>query len=258
MFSVKFLKNSPFGICIGFILAFALSSIIDSSFIEKSKGFYTYILTTVVSLGAASLALSGVLANLQLQVTLKNEERLRRLSAARAFLPQALSEMCEVSRHGMMNCYNSRNLHPREMDANFVEDSISNIRLTDEIVSIFRDIVEHSSDNSSIRIQLILREHQVFSARWRSHVRDRENIMPLNSSDIAQRTTSWAYLYALTSTAFDYARGQTANITEHVNEERISSALSSVGIHPVQNPDYFTDAIGLYARHYLRQQNNPR
>ena len=253
MIHKKFLENFPLGALIGSVLAFLFCAIIDSNALEETKRFYTYALTIVVSLAAAAIALSGVLANLNLQVTLRKEERERKLSAARAFLPHALSEMCEVARYGMINCHSARNINPRNLGADFIRRSIEEIRLSDEIISIFTQIIENSSDNSSKRIRLILKEHQVFSARWLGHVRNRENMMEMSGPESTQSTTAWAYLYVLTATAFDYARGETDDISEHVDEARIASALRSVQILPNADIDNFDESIGLYVRHYRRQ-----
>ena len=256
MFSIKFLKNFPAGVCLGFVLAFILCAIFDANFTANLKQFYAYLVTAVVSLGAATLALSGVLANLQLQTKHREEDRLRRLSAARAFLPHALSSMCEISKFGMINSHNTRQIKPKDMPADFIERSIRETRLSDETISILKDIVELSTDNSSDRIQLILREHQAFSARWRSFVRSDDEAIIHSFSDATDRTISWAVLYALSATAFSYARGKALYVDEDVTEDSISAALQWSGISLDTREDGIRERMQIYLERYRLQKKN--
>ena len=253
MFNIAFLRNFPAGVFVGTFFTLMLCAALDADISDDLTKYYSFIGSALVGLLAASLALSGVLANMNLQAEQRRHERKRRLLSAKALLPIALSEMCEVARKGVANSWRDRPGGPIVSRAEFDRQSLEDIRLSDEIVSVFRDIVEFDDEETAaIRIQGILREYQVFAARWRSHISDQDNLMTPDDSEIAQRTTAWAYLYALAESAFDYARGETTKVENDVTEAEISHALSASRCF-VHHQDEFSEAIGLYARHHDRR-----
>ena len=255
LFDKEFLKNFPFGVFVGAMIVLMLCWVFDADIREDMTKLYTFIFSALIGLLAASVALSGVLASLQHQSTLREEERKRKLSAARAFLPQALSDMCEVARSGMLNAHTAGVKQGNELESTFVSSSLNDIRLNDEVVSVFKDIIEFSDANAGRRIQGILSEHQVLQARWSGYVRDKDNMLSPNASDLAQRICHWAFLYALTATAFPYARQETNDVEVSVDEGIISSTLRTVGIYLNEDDSDLLSAIGLYARHFQRQHN---
>ena len=255
MFNKEFLKNFPFGVFAGAIIVLMLCWAFDADIQEDMTRFYTFVFSALIGLLAASVALSGVLASLHQQATLREEERKRKLSAARAFLPQALSDMCEVARSGMLNSQTAGSKKGNELAPSFVRSSLEDIRLNDEIVSIFKDIVEFSDANAGRRIQAILIEHQVLQTRWSGYVRGAENMVRPSAFDLAYRSCHWAFLHSLAATAFHYARGGGDDIKDPVHESDIFSALSMAGIITYEENSDMLDAISHYARHFQRHYN---
>lgn len=255
LFNKDFLKNFPFGVFVGAISALMLCWVFDADIREDMTKLYTFVYSALIGLLAASVALSGVLASLHHQSTLRDEERERKLSAARAFLPQALSDMCEVARNGMLNSQIAGVKQGKDLESTFVSSSLNDIRLNDEIVSVFKDIIEFSDANAGRRIQGILSEHQVLQARWNGYIRDRDNMLSPSRSDFTQRICHWALLHALTASAFPYARQETNDVEVPVDERVISSTLRTAGIYLNEDESDLHNAIGLYARHFQRRHN---
>jgi hypothetical protein len=253
LFDIKFLKNFPFGMFVGSVIVLMLCWAFDADIREGLSKFYTFVFSALIGLFAASVALSGVLASLDHQSKLREEDRKRKLFAARAVLPQALSDMCEVARRGMLNSEIAGVKNSKELESTFALKSLADIRLSDEIVSVFKGVIEFSDDNFGKRIQGILSEHQILQARWKSHVRDRDNIMSRSTSDLAHSICHWAFLYPLTSTAFPYARMEPNAVKGFVNESEITTALHNLGPSANQDDPELLKAVEFYARYFQQQ-----
>ncbi|SMC14563.1 hypothetical protein ROA7745_04431 [Roseovarius aestuarii] len=76
--------------------------------------------------------------------------------------------------------------------------------------------------------------------------------MIVTSANVRERTVAWAYLYAITSSMFEYARNETRSLDETVTETEIRSAINTAGDVSMYASD-FTGEIGLYARTFQRR-----
>lgn len=249
----RLLKNTAFGVLVGFISALCLAAVIDADVPPGIKEFYIFILTAVLSLIAAALTLIGVFATIESQQEIELRARRKRLEAARAFLPSALSKLCNISNHGVL--YSSRfEIFRADMGmVEFRDRSLSDLDLTDEIISVFREIVELCEDDAvAQRISGLLREHQVFFARWQSEFEVSQVHVIVNSEDIRLRTVAWAYLGAIASSIFEYARGEADTISTTVSGADIASWLRNSGYVSLHEDDYSSE-IGLYERTFERR-----
>ena len=250
MFKLKFLKNFPFGVFIGSVFTLLLCLVFDADIGEDLTKVYTYLSSAALGMLASTIALSGVLAGLSHQTELREAERNRKLTAARALLPQALSDMCEVALSGIRNSQRAGVKRGHELEVEFRTESLKNIRLSDRIMSVFKDIIELSDGSVGDRIQGILTEHQVLQSRWSGYVSDSASITSPSQFEQADRICHWSFLYALTSTAFDYARKETKSIEYSVDEAGLYSALSIAGVHKAKGDPDFERAVERYARFF--------
>jgi len=131
--------------------------------------------------------------------------------------------------------------------------SFSQLKLSDEVISVFRDLIELSDDEIlTDRLAGLLREHQVFLARWQDEFSPDAAHKIVSDADIRQRTAGWAYLHAITCSLFEYARNEHQTVTETVSDTEISSALNQSGQPDLHNAD-FAKEVGLYARSFKRR-----
>lgn len=205
--------------------------------------------TIFVALLSAAFALAGILAQIDSQNEAQRVDRLRQLQSARAFLPSALSSYCEVARMGVRHSYS---LGPdlSAISEQTQTETIRDLTPSDEIVSVLRDVLRFTDDNAvSERISLILREHQIFLARWRGSFSEYHVV---DVSDGRQRTVSWAYLYALIGSLFEYARGEADTLVDDWSDQRVITALS-ICLPIGAFSDDFEEEIGLYSRHFFRR-----
>ena len=247
------MNNTAFGVLVGFILALCLAAVIDADIAPGIKEFYSFIITALLGMIAAALTLIGVFATIAHQREIERRARQKKLEAARAFLPSALSKLCDIADHGVRYSFAFSDFEARLGEDGFRDASIPNLTLTDEIISVFRDMIELSDDDIvSKRISGLLREHQVLLARWRSIFAPDRAIMVRTAADLRQRTVAWAYLGAIAASIFEYARGETSTIETTVGFREISSALNTAGLVSLHTEDH-TEEIGLYERTFSRR-----
>lgn len=245
----NFLKNVAFGIFLGAELSLTLAFFLDTDVSAELKRLYTYIFSALASLLAASLALSGVLASIENQERIQSQIRERKFASARAFLPTALSNFIEISRNGILNCYSKTLAPTRGSEEDFLR-RLESITLSDEIIEVFREILEHTeSDPVSRRIALILRNYQIYYSRWRGI--SEHNVT--GAKYIRQQAVAWAYLLALIESLFDFARDMADEPDDNITEETIRSALRRT-LPVAVDTEAYDDAIGLCSRQFQRER----
>ncbi|MCL5779194.1 hypothetical protein M1105_19715 [Limibaculum sp. FT325] len=135
----------------------------------------------------------------------------------------------------------------------FERISLDQLTLSDGVVSVLRDIIELSDyDDVVKRVSGLLREHQIFLARWRSNFAPDRDTMIVLEGNIRQRTVSWAYLGAISASLFPYARHETDEVSSLVGEREIAGILNTAGVADLHAEDYAQE-IGLYARTFARR-----
>lgn len=250
-FLENLLRNTAAGLLVGFAAGMLLSLALDSSVSDDLKKLYTFVVSAILSLAAAALTLTGVFANIGNQRETDRRNREKKLIAARALLPASLSQICSVCAAGIRLSAElgaGQNRHR----ADFHETSIHPLRLPDGVIQVFRDIIELTEDrNISNRIAGILREYQVFFARWESEFSQSGRAILRVSSDVNERTAAWAYLYALSASLFPYARNEEDTVNYDVTEREIWAALASSGV--IFDEEEMREAVGLYARTFCRR-----
>lgn len=251
----KLLKNTPVGILLGAIWAFCLAAILDDTVVKNAFNFPVYIISAFITLVGASLALVGVFASIDNQNSLQERQRRNKFLSAKAFFPMAISSFVKVCQAGVRLSHEEQ--YYRELHGSgFKEHSLSLLNPKDQIMfTVFRDIIEYSDDIHLVeRMSLMMREYQIFLARWERGLTDTD--MVTCPGDIRQRTVAWAYLAAIAMTMFDVARGNTDELEKTDNfEEVLASFLRSapVGVWA----EDLSDEVGLYSRTFERR-TSPR
>ncbi|MBM2294193.1 hypothetical protein JQX09_19890 [Sulfitobacter pseudonitzschiae] len=240
------LKNTAFGMLLGLLIAFSTAAIIDTTASSQLRQNAVYLISAVTTLIAATLAIVGVLSNIQTQRELEAKRRHRKFLSVKSVFPNALSDACDVFERGI------RLSTTYELDAQEAgihehnRATLKKVRIPADVTNIFRDIIEFTDDDQvAERVSGLLREYQVALARWRS-LSD-ENLLT-TETDIRMRTVFWAYLYAITASLFDIARGNSSRLETKVTATEISTAIGNV-----THEGDFDAEIGLYARTFERR-----
>lgn len=252
-FSAKhFLRNVALGILLGVVLTLLLAWLYDTEVRESIAKFYTFIFSAVLSLLAAGLTLVGVFSSIENQQNLVRQQRLGKLKSARAFLPSALSRMCRVSEAGMRYSHQFEH-HLKELGPDaFAKESLNELAFPEELVGIFRDVIDLTDDPIvADRLAAVISEHQVFLARWNSEFpRGNDQIDPEHYT--LERTVGWALLYAIVSSVFEFARGESTQIEETDIEQGIRSALHTTATFGLGGPK-FDKIVSTYAQSFKKR-----
>lgn len=249
----RLLQNFGFGLFIGVIFAIILAAVLDSDVAEGIKNNCVSIAAIIAATFSAFLALLGVRGQIEQQNKQHNEQiehqnkqaenaRLASLAATKAFLPIALTEMCSIARKGMVlrwGFYNRlKRGAPNDEIQHLQHQVTSELTLSEHLISIFKDFIENAAPDDGDRISLILREYQVVLARWNGIFEGYEQGIYADATN--EQTIHWAYLYALSSSAFEFSRNRASSITGTVGKEEISAALLRAVIIPTNKNEFDT------------------
>lgn len=248
-FLLKLITNFPFGVFVGVEGTLILIFFFSRQDFEKVTMLPAYLFAASATLLASSVAVAGVLATLQQNEMNRLHERQRRLASARAFLPSSLSRFCRIAHVGCSLVHQVYRSKDRTKELGVIEPRMIELALQDEIVQVFRDVLEFVEDEQvSSRIQLILKEYQVQFARTQSMLRD----STVGQDDyLRQLAVGWAYVYGLVVTLFNYARGDCATVNDDAFS--LGAGLSDAGVFVT---DEYEDEIDLYARTFQRRKNS--
>ena len=136
----------------------------------------------------------------------------------------------------------------------FRRRSIADLTLNDEIIAVFRDILELVDDEKiSAFVADILSDHQIYLARWKSEFEPGMIHIPESSR---QRTVAWAYLHCKISALFEYARRETDSVVfDEANKMIWFSLRQCTPLGTAR--DQYSAEVGLYARRLARIYNAP-
>ena len=241
----RLLRNFGFGLFIGVIFAIILAAVLDSDVAEGIKNNCVSIAAIIAATFSAFLALLGVRGQIEHQNKQHNEQiehqnkqaekaRLASLAATKAFLPIALTEMCYVAKRGMVLRWGFyKRLQNAALDAeiqNLQQKTASELALSEHLISVFKDFIEYAAPDDGARISLVLNEYQIVLARWNGIFAGYEWGLYADATD--EQTIHWAYLYALSSSVFEFSRNRASSITGTVGKKEILDALHSAKIIP--------------------------
>lgn len=244
----KVLRNTPFGLLLGALMALCLAAGLDQAVYDRIAQFYAYIFGALITLCAAGFALVGVFYNIESQRVSAREHQRRKLLAVRAFFPMALSKFHRLCRKGIFYSNRFDELHA-EMGMEFHQISLRALEVEEaDVLSVFRGLIELTDDDGlAQRLALLMREYQIALSRWRSNFDD-PNLLHTEYSN-RSRTAYWAYLGAIIESMFDYARGNEQVLSDPDIEPLIQRNLWQ-GDDALFATDAFSAEIGAYARLY--------
>jgi hypothetical protein len=222
------LRNLPFGVFLGICFALSLCWLFDSDIREEITKFYTFVLTAIISLFASSLAVFGVLLNLNKQQELIE----RRHVAARAVLPLTLSRLYRLTEQAYEMTLETRNLRTRVEDVR--RSRLGKLKLTKDDIEQLRDCIEASDEQSQAWLALIIAHWQVQISRLETSLID-PNLV-LISHQIDNSAIDWLIIRGMAIHLFNYARtGVPPN--DDMSPDSIILPMSSPHLHSVALQD---------------------
>tara|TARA_R110002094_G_C4888131_1_gene209504 strand:- start:193 stop:984 length:792 start_codon:yes stop_codon:yes gene_type:complete len=211
------LKNFPFGIFLGICFALLLSWLFDSDIKEEMTKFYTFVFTAVISLLASTLAVVGVLLNLNKQQELIE----RRHIAARAVLPLTLSRLYGLTERAFEITLDTTALRKRPEDVR--RNLLKKLRLTKDDIEQLRDCIEASDEQSQAWIALIIAHWQLEISRLENRLLD-QNLLFLDSQ-LHNSAIDWLTIRGMAIHLFEYSR------TGKKPDNKISADIICLPIH---------------------------
>lgn len=195
------LVNFPLGSLFGFLVATAIYWLVSAGFSQHIERALLSCATFFSTFVAATLAVAGVLTQIDRINRQENDQIDRKLLSSRTVLPTVLSEMRDIA---------FITIHDFIGKSRSDRISFSDTQLSDNFVSIIRDVIESEKDREIIfTLSEVLRNYQVFRARLRRVERD-SHVESLDVDRLNERndklTVDWIYLSALTASLFKYSR----------------------------------------------------
>jgi|GEM_PF-6148695 len=210
---------------------------VDSSISEKLVENWFSVWAVSIALFSAALALAGVMVQVEQTSSEARELRKRKLQSARAFLPSALSSSCQTILTGLKSSSLFFQSERNEEDAQSLARSIEELYFSDEVVTVFRDVLENVEEQSvSDRIEVMLREFQIHRSRTQSLVKD-YRFMAKPETHLSELIIGWAFVYALTSSLFDFSRRKSEGIEAAVGVDEIFNSFNVASLHNLSLPN---------------------
>lgn len=240
MFKIRTLLNLPLGVAIGVIFALGICAVFDADVSENLTKFYTFLGSAVLSLFAAAVALSGVLANLQKQDELVE----RRHVAARVVLPIVLSRLYSIAERGFDTVMTLDSFKASDREAALT--SLKLIEIPPDDLTKIRDCVEVAGPQVQAWLTLILAHWQIEVARLESKFD--ENLITVKSQQYSS-AVDWLIIRAMIIHLFDYSRtGRAPSST--LNKDSISIPLLSQHMNNVEVRDKIAARHDWYLGNY--------
>ncbi|TNM60556.1 hypothetical protein [Aliirhizobium smilacinae] len=193
-------------------------------------GFFGSIVVALFSIGAAWLALQGNKAQIQQAADLEEERRLRSLAAARAMLPAVLSEICQIAQNNLrLRFVPGHGPIGSELPAATVFQP-----MPEGVIPVLKEVIQYADAATQDRLSNILRHFQVFEARRvGAEIALLEPMVTqgqLSTYNAISEVLGWAAVYAISESAFRFARGISSSIPSAIGAADVRRAFFSAGI----------------------------
>jgi hypothetical protein len=219
-FEPKFLLNFPFGLFVGCVATSLFGWMVQADFATWLTGNGTAFIGPLATLVAASIAIAGVVSTISFQWKQSEQARLGKLSAARAALPQALSEICRLSERSFdVMCRYETETKQLLLEGKLSGDEVKSIAaefdFVSSVLSIVMGSIEHADSTSRQRLMELLAWHQICASRSRAALFD-----PTTGHLKYSPATDWLGLYSMAQNCFEFSRGQAQSIPSHLENYR--------------------------------------
>lgn len=251
------LLNFPLGITLGAISAFGLSWLIDTKlWNSNAERYLPALIAAGATLVSATVAVAGVLRNIRNQNILAEHARFRKLTAARASLPLALSELSKLSENHIARLSNG----DKQVESGSEEISTA----AHETLKL---VIEHANEPTQKSLSFLLMAYQVLQASYHEEKApepydnpETEAAQLLAKHHRASGIISWAAFKALVAVQFQYARKgeeiDRSSIARTYFERELQNCSARGGWLLINDP-LFRDRFDVAIRNTERTLLNP-
>lgn len=127
----------------------------------ETREYLLYALTAIITLFASAMALFGTFRLVNHQKEIEAENRRRKLDAARASLPQALSDVISVAK-ATSSIY--RDIRKFWFDTKWAKKRIAKTKTAEETIGILKDCIENSNDPATTWLSIIISKLQIMKS----------------------------------------------------------------------------------------------
>ncbi|MBO6854313.1 MAG: hypothetical protein JJ872_11205 [Marivivens sp.] len=185
----------------------------------ETREYLLYALTAIITLFASAIALFGTFRLINHQKEIEAENRRRKLDAARASLPQALSDVV----HSLTE-YSQfyRELLHWVIEADEGLAKLTEIGISQETRTTLERCIEHSEESASLWLSLLNGNLQLISTRAKKAITNDDYIA--TEIDVLEGIALCAEAAAICSLLFDFARVGRAPKSEMARDDLGSSS----------------------------------
>jgi hypothetical protein len=207
----KFIRNFPAGVFVGLLIGMAYMTVVGGVWSDKVDEYGVYIITTIATLFASAVAITTAIWDAEYK-------RRRKLNAARAALPLALSDLVLVAEQ----VFQLSILPKRDFRSEKTRREINSILKTDlSAFDTIRSCIESSDDVTGEFLAGIIRHYQIYRARILGSAED-----PRMAYLREDHPAEWAFFLALLNECFDFARGYDAVICHDLSDASFPGQLT--------------------------------
>ena len=151
----SWLWNFPLGLTCGACFAFSFAWLIDAEvWVGTKEKYLPALLTASATLISATVAVAGVLRGIQNQSMLADQARRRKLLAARASLPLALTELHKLAENQLVHHANAT----QQTENDFTQ-------MSGTAQETLKLVIEHANAPTQKSLSFLLMAYQVLQAR---------------------------------------------------------------------------------------------
>ncbi|MBV2359783.1 hypothetical protein KUH32_08355 [Thalassococcus sp. CAU 1522] len=192
----EFIRSFPVGVMIGASIGIAYVFALESNWNEAVTEYVLYGLTALVTLGASAIALTTAIWD-------SESKRDRRLRAAKASLPMALSELMQVAERGIrLSLMDTAVLRDSETGPNVRAE----LAVSETSLATLKECIESADETSAKWLVNIVAHYQVYVSRIDGAATDRS--LGRSEHNRQHDAANWILWASMVAHCFDFARGE--------------------------------------------------
>lgn len=196
------LRNVSIGAFCGACLGVCFMLLIESPLSENYVKYGIYGIGALVALLGSGLALAGVLANIDNQNRLAEEENKKSLLAARAALPPVLASLNSKAEAGYKNAVDFETQKSWEIE--FKEESVEKSSISASEIAVLQECIKYADSISARWLSLIVAHFQIQASRLEGSLTT-SGLIKLEGQ-VADDAINWRILSAMIAHMFEFSR----------------------------------------------------
>lgn len=238
---LRLLRNFPGGIFLGSLLGICLCWMVVGNPVLAALIQFPTLLTGLVAVGAAAIALTGSLSTVENQNSIAEDARVAKLTAARAALPLALSEIMQVAENRVQYAID-RNPVRRNADWSFSETTHKTLK---ECIELARGPVQSALAEMILIYQVLVARELSSDGVVGGSLLSLGSLTPIDRYSRFHEVANWETVATLAEMLFPFARGSSGTFNRSELSGRAISRLDRVVVRPsglsIRNAEGFSE-----------------